>query len=485
MEDFITHAKDRTKRGMYGWLFPKLDPLKSKIHELEALGEAMLESAAAVDDPEFDSRTPAGYTFLGQFVDHDVTFDTTPLPERSEDVLATTNFRTPALDLDCLYGNGPLVHPFLYQRDLKSFAIGQNQKVKNFPKVDHDLPRSLDGLALVADPRNDTNLIVAQLHLAMLKFHNKVVRHNPDWTFSQARAHVTHHYQSMVLNDLLPRIVDKSVLDEVVLDGPEFYRVRRADEFPFIPVEFSAAVYRFGHSMIRERYSFGGAFTMPVSLSSLFRFTGPSGTVGPNLPVPSSWVIDWRRFFFDERAAAAEARLESAITRNYARKITAMISPGLKNLPFLSDVHSDQKKNLAIRNLIRGNAFGLPSGQEVAKAMKLEAFALSPDEICSGPDGTIVSQYGYDKATPLWYYTLKEAEVLAKGERLGPVGSRIVAEVFVGLLQRPGSLLHKDTGIFKPEFGRIENKAEQPKCTMSELLEWTGELRPEPGVVMA
>src|SRR5262249_54073752 len=143
---------------------------------LAELGMAMVETAPQSNNATLDSATPAGFTYLGQFVDHDITLDTTPLPEQLEDPLATENFRTPALDLDCLYGNGPIAHPFLYQRSNPSlFLIGTNAPVGGFPDLDNDLPRNPDGFALIGDPRNDENLIVAQLHLAMLKFHNKVV----------------------------------------------------------------------------------------------------------------------------------------------------------------------------------------------------------------------------------------------------------------------------------------------------------------------
>jgi Animal haem peroxidase len=455
--------KAAAKPGMYGWLFPELPPLDAKPAALEALGRAMIEA----DGPQSktgNSQIPAGFTFLGQFVDHDLTFDTTPLPERVEDPPATTNFRTPALDLDCLYGNGPRVHPFLYRRDGKSFLIGRNEGVTGFDKLDNDLPRNGEGMALVADPRNDENLIVAQLHLAMLKFHNNVVATSGDLDFDEVRRLVTLHYQWIVLNDFLLKVVDGYVLNEVLAGGPQFYKPA---EFPmgfaFIPVEFGAAAYRFGHSLIRETYNYNASFP-DAHLSSLFALTGPGGEVDFTLPVPANWTIDWNRFFFNE--------LDPPPDGNVSRRVNTMLSHQLGTLLFTP---KGETPNLAIRNLRRGNAFRLPSGQSVAAAIGLSAQALKPEEIrAAGPDGSVAAQNGFLEQTPLWYYILKEADLRADGQHLGPVGSRILSEVFVGLLKRPGALLHKDTD-FRPSLGRRK----KGEFTMLDLLERAAEPLPD------
>ena len=457
MAQFSTAKRSATSPGMFGRLFPGLPALSSKPAHLTALGKAMIEPLSENDDPGLDSTIPAGFTYLGQFVDHDITFDTTPLPEKAEDPFATENFRTPALDLDCLYGNGPVAHPYLYQRsDSRLFLIGGNQLVPGFPDIDNDLPRNTQGFALIGDPRNDENLIVAQLHLAMLKFHNKVVT-TTDQSFRDSRLAVTLHYQWMLLHDFLPRIIDPAVLQHVMKKGPKFYRPRK---WSYIPVEFGAAAYRFGHSMVREQYRHNKVFN-PTPLALLFRFTGLSGT---NVPVPSNWPIDWRRFF--------ETSTPPPDARNFARKLDGRLTTQLGDLPI--GAPDPDMRNLAVRNLLRGNAFGLPSGQSVAKQLGLGSQVLTRAELSTGPDGAVAKQHGFDKRTPLWYYLLKEAAVRNNGERLGPVGSRILAEVFVGLLERgKNALLTKEHKKFRPTLGPTPGQ-----FTMVDLLEFVGELNP-------
>jgi hypothetical protein len=81
---------------------------------------------------------------------------------------------------------------------------------------------------------------------------------------------------------------------------------------------------------------------------------------------------------------------------------------------------------LAQRNLLRHLTFGLPSGQAVARAMGIEPLACDKLED--------LAEFGLQTTTPLWFYILREAHRRADGQHLGPVGGRIVAEVFVGLL---------------------------------------------------
>ena len=133
-----------------------------------------------------NDRIPAGFTYLGQFVDHDITLDLTSIGDKAADPDGIENFRTPALDLDAVYGLGPDGSRQLYARNPGAnagkgpgpkFLIGKTINVA-FGGVtgDHrnDLPRSPEGFALIGDHRNDENLVVAQTHLAFLKFHNKV-----------------------------------------------------------------------------------------------------------------------------------------------------------------------------------------------------------------------------------------------------------------------------------------------------------------------
>jgi hypothetical protein len=446
------------KTGMFGRLFPNLKKFEPSDNALIALGQAMIETPTQAADPAGDNAAiAAGYTYLGQFIDHDITLDTTPFPEREADPLATENFRTPALELDSVYGNGPGAHPFLYERRSGGrLMVGENQPFPGgSPTLTHDLHRDKQGIALIFDPRNDENLIVAQLHLAMVKFHNKVMT-TRTLNFAQAREKVTHHYQWIVLHDFLPRIVDPTILKQVLKNGRKHYKPKK---WAFIPVEFSVAAYRFGHSMVRETYSHNKLFPN-ATLAQEFLFTGLSGSV---VPVPANWPIDWRRFF--ETATPAPAG-----TFNPSRKIDQFLTTQLGSLPLGAPV--PHQNNLAVRNLIRGKSLGLPTGQDVAK--KLGVSPLTPAEIATGTDGAVAKANGLDKKTPLWYYILKESSLKAAGQRLGPVGSWILSDVFVGLLQMsPGSILDPKNKNFKPDLGPTPGE-----FTMANLLDFVGELNP-------
>jgi hypothetical protein len=430
----------------YSRMFPDL-PLLAPADPAEAgliaLGAAMTEVPA----PTATLATPkAGYTYLGQFIDHDLTLDLTPLSRAGEtDLSQMVNFRLPGFNLDQLYGGGPDVWPFLYERaDLRSaarFLIGpttaSSVNGKDFPSSPNDLPRSAEGIALVGDPRQDENLVIAQLHVAFLKLHNAIIGNaemlaasphykNAGSKFDAARRVLTWHYQWVVRYDFLRQILDEQVFN--ALD--ELERTQRgagAADFR-MPVEFSLGAFRFGHSMVREDYFYNDTHRRARLLEDLLMQTGVGG--GAVKGLPADWVIDWQRFFF-VGAGDGMARHSSAINTELAQ--------GLHKLPG----GPNDSPHLAVRTLQRGERVRLPSGQAVATA--LEVPALSPDQLLSGPHKPILEKYGYETQTPLWYYLLKEAEVMGKGERLGPAGSHIVARVFMNaLLSDPNSYLSID-----------------------------------------
>ncbi|RUT05142.1 myeloperoxidase [Dulcicalothrix desertica PCC 7102] len=430
-----------TQTGKFGRLFPRLPAFTPSVEKLTELGNAMIDPNPEL--PEGDNnQVPAGYTYLGQFIDHDITLDTSSLQEVLVDPLAVRNFRTPMLDLDSIYGSGPLAQPYLYRLDDPSlFLIGETSQGGGDPSIPpgfpNDLPRVKSGLAILGDSRNDENLIVAQLHLAFLKFHNKVVAGLRDGSikalhsidkpiFEQARELVIWHYQWIVLFDFLARVIDKDQLESVLKNGRRFFKFK---EQPFIPVEFSVAAFRLGHSMIRAVYDYNRVFTplpggvVPATLDLLFTFTAKSNRDGAiNVPVPSDWIIDWRRFF----------DIDSNVATNPSRKLDTSLVDPLKNIPNIPAPTS-----LSVRNLLRGRSMGLPSGQSVARFMRFKP--LSPAEIAQGKDGAVAAKHNLHVESPLWYYILKEAQVQGKGLRLGQVGSRILAEVFVGLLEADSS----------------------------------------------
>lgn len=485
--------------GLFGKIFPSLKPLRAKDADLEKLANAMREenpTSAAGDNP----KIPAGFTYLGQFIDHDITLDLTALSEKFEDPLQLDNFRSPGLDLDCLYGLGPGPHSHLFGRDTGNFAPGprfligtahtsNDQNGQAIPSLPNDLERSRQGFALIGDHRNDENLVVAQTHLAFLKFHNKVAdRLAAQGTaaselFEKTREMVRWHYQWLVLHDFVERLVELGLVDNILKTGRKFYKFKK---WPYMPVEFSVAAYRLGHSMVRESYNYNRVFRpgglAEATLALLFRFSGLSGhivgnTVPPGTPtpqpvLPTNWVIDWRRFFDFKTPPGGP----TSIGLNHARKFDPFITPQLHTLPGFP---AGREANLAFRNLRRGVMLGLPSGQSVATAMqkKIAFTPLTAAEITQGTDGQVAKQLGFDRNTPLWYYILKEAEVRGGGEHLGPVGSRIIAEVFIGLLQGD------QTSFLSQKNWKPTLPAKKPGTFfMTDLLQFVGDISPIDGV---
>jgi hypothetical protein len=471
--------------GMFGRMFPKLRPLEVSDAKLKALSEAMLD-ADPQDTTKDNPNVPAGFTYLGQFVDHDITLDLTSLGDKQKDPLGVENFRTPSLDLDSLYGLGPDGSPHLYARSGAKFekhgpkfVIGRNINVA-FGGVTgdfrNDLPRSPEGMALIGDHRNDENLLVAQTHLAFMKFHNKVCdllaggANPPADLFAEARRVVTWHYQWLVLHDFVERLTEPGIVARILHDGRKFYRFKRT---PYMPVEFSAAAYRLGHSMVRQSYSHNRIFN-PAGFDLLFGFTGLSGqiigTLMPDPPppaplpvpvLPSNWIIDWRRFYDLGTPSGTPG-----FAFNPARRLDPFLVKELHDLP-------GGGGNLAFRNLKRGVMLGLPSGQDVAMHMKIRN-PLTPQEIASGPDGKVAKEQGLDKATPLWYYILKEAQMRGNGERLGPVGSTIISEVFVGLVHGDPQSYIWQVRDWKPTLP----SAKRGTFTMADMLRLVDDINP-------
>jgi hypothetical protein len=398
------------------------------------------------------STIPAGFTYFGQFVDHDITLDVSSTLDAATDANTINNMRNPSLDLDSLYGRGPGLDPFLYEFPSSGnptaikFKTGSNlasgpggpSSTNNaggmIAQTNWDVPRIAGTqTAVIGDPRNDENLIVVQFHHAMLRFHNAVVdlllaaSFGAD-IFSEAKRIVTHHYQWAVVHDFLERVcgataVSNAEASVVALPGSAFR----------MPVEFAVAAYRFGHSMIRDRYWLNFNFTNQP-LFDVFAFNRP-----PNLPVRSNWVVDFNAFFDTGFIVPVN---------NKARKIDSFMAAGLEALPGLAGMMAI----LATRNLRRGLALGLPSGQGMANAFGVPP--LTPAQLTSGLQADEIAVLNASggllmNKTPLWYYILREAAVLNGGNQLGPVGGRIVAETFIRILKRDASS-YLNAGPFAP-----------------------------------
>lgn len=449
-------------------LFPGLpayaQPTDDAREQARKLGEkgGSMDAADVLTDPvqsilnpaEFSPNNPdnpnmpAGVTFLGQFLDHDITLDLTSPLMQPADPRKTTNLRTAAFDLDSLYGKGPQQSPELYDMssgDIKFRVdtIPGSETVSRKGVTRFDLPRDGNNNAVIGDSRNDENVLISQMHLAMLLFHNAVVDHlradpqhegdSADSLYREAQRLVRWHYQWIIVNEFLPLTIGQERVAELLRNGPRYYRINtplfsqvvNGTRVPMIPIEFSAAAYRFGHSQVRPSYrlNFG-----PDGGPAFFAFVFDD-TADPNDPDPNDLrggkraprrFVDWQTFFdFGDGNVRLNKRIDGKLST------VLMQLPGSRGpAPGLP---SDGVQSLASRNLMRHVNFGLPSGQMIARLMG--APLLTPAQLSD------LKPYGMDRNTPLWYYVLKEAEVMENGLRLGPVGGTIVGEVFLGLLK--------------------------------------------------
>ncbi|MEU5691939.1 heme peroxidase family protein [Actinosynnema sp. NPDC020468] len=481
--------------------FSRLGPEGPQLDEATRTALAKAVTAAGGQPDSADPAIPAGFTYLGQFVDHDLTMDRTE-SQLGEDVNLDDLMqgRSPALDLDSLYGRGPLdpADRVFYAADGVQLKVGTSLAT-TFPddrvNVDlegFDLPRSGTGVTaadrrqpLIPDLRNDENLVVAQTHLAFIRFHNRVVAESGfkglsgHRLFTTARAQVVRHYQWMLRHDYLPRIVDPAIVDDVFANGRKFFEAPGHGRVPTMPLEFSVAAFRLGHSMIRDVYQWNRVFnsTGPGGIATLlllFTFTGTSGNFSPGSGVPelddpnsgafdrlpTNWIADFRRLFdFTEADRPDLAPPAEAGGGNVAKRIDSLLVDPLVNLPAgtfggRGTTTTDIQRNLAFRNLTRASMVRLATGQQMAELLGVEP--LTAEEILRGNGGasfdglTDEQRDAVATDTPLWVYVLREAEF--NGGRLGAVGGRIVAEVFHRAIEGSRTSIVREPW-WRPEFG--------------------------------
>jgi hypothetical protein len=439
-------AKNRSLEGRFGLMFKKLPAFEPPDKLLTDLAGAMNEDppaqpGAPAQSREADSDLPSGFVFLGQFIDHDLTFDQTALDLQQRDPDAVTNFRAASFELDSVYGAGP-------SQEERDFYDPNDPPKLNIDGA--DLPRRPDGTAIIGDPRDDENVVTSQLHLAFRKFHNALVDHvraqglgGPDEVFREAQRLCRWHYQWMVLHDFLPTIVGPGVINGILQErgsAPakvklDFYKPKNPNK-PMMPVEFAVAAYRFGHSMLRSGYVINEQGKRAV----LFGNTPTDSNLNGRRPIPDTLVIFWPHFF--------KIPGKTSTPVNSARPIDGLLSGPLFNLPSTIVPPPDKRVSLAERNLLRGKMLGLASGQRVAQEMGAEVLSNAQlDE----RDPQLGNDPGWQGQTPLWFYILKEAQLQHGGKQLGAVGGRIVAEVFVGLLERDKSSYLSVDPAFRPE----------------------------------
>jgi len=430
-----------------------------------------------------NSQIPAGFTYLGQFVDHDLTFDkTTVMLGENVSPAQLLQARSPSLDLDSLYGAGPAdPESAKFYSDDRHLKMGKTLAEAGIPAHDgFDLPRGAGNTqakkrkAIIPDPRNDENLAVAQTHLALMRFHNRVVDTLSSSVpaaqrFVTAREIVTKHYQWMIRTDYLPRICAAAPVNNVFNQGRKAFEVGvPATDVPTMPIEFSVAAFRLEHSMIRRAYNWNGIFDFGGgSLDLLFTFSAGSSTLGGGFRLPSTWIADWRRLY-DFGEANKPGLKVPANQFNKAMRIDTSLSTPLRNLPAASFggpnvPFDDPRANLAFRNLTRARMVKLATGQQMVTFLRSKGVnvnKLTKAEIRDGKNGADLSlltqaqREAFLKDTPLWFYILREAEL--GGGKLRGVGARIVAETIHRAMEGSTHSIVRDP-TWKPTLGPDQN----------------------------
>ena len=425
------------EEGKFGRLFPELPAETSSEDALLELGAAggpleALEDTSDTDNP----RIPAGWAFFGQFIAHDITHDRTPLGQH-EDLHALRNARAPWLDLECIYGTGPVGQPYLYD-----IVDGDKLMLGATPV---DIPRNHQGRGLVADARNDTQVFISQLHLAFLRFHNAVVDFvrdrgiTGDAVLPEAQRLARWHYQWIIEHEYLPLSVGEELMADIAQNGP---RVCMFATRPFIPVEFSDGAFRFGHAQVRAAYD----------VNEQSRHVPLFPDLVSSRAIDETYAVEWWRMFAVDGRPAPQA----------SRRIAARLTAPLLRLPeqLVGVVERPEFASLASRDLERGRSVDLPSGEAVARSL-----GLIP---CT--EGELALGDSWSGETPLWLYALLEAEREADGEHLGAVGGRIVAEVLLGLLDSDPRAYRRAAPEWRPELPA----ATAGDFTMSDLLTFAG-----------
>jgi len=488
----------------FGTMFPRLAPFHYSDQAAADLAATMENPAP--DPPGTDRGTrddsatlPSEYTYLGQFIDHNLDFDVTAQPTADVNANALTNFESFRFDLNNVFGGGPTVDPQLYAADhrhlLASGILGTPQ-ADGFPTVSgnggvFDLARSsANGQAILVEPRDDEDQILSQIEAAVVAFYNDFV--NQGDSYAQARQLTEDYYQEIVLTDVLPAFVGQSTINKYLTfgsGGTPHVNTPNVPNANFTPIEFSVGAYRFGHALVRDNYHINDIFPTTtdiddnVSIFNLNSFqtgdlSGGAPLPAPNgattttctstslcdQPNPAGHQIQWKYFVPELDANPNDPGI------NFARQTQPTISPALFNLPAeaiagcpdVADPVCNGTGDLIARDFARGNYDGLASGQAIAQALGCH--------VLSAPSLNQTHDAVFNTGTPLIYYVLAEA---AKARQvLGCVGQSIVAQTFIQVLwDTPGSILHTN---FRPNPSLVKLAPETPRFSFGDLLVDTG-----------
>jgi Animal haem peroxidase len=453
----------------FGRMFPHLKPFSPGASETTALAnigtlaDAMLEPGGG-----FDTTQGAVFTYLGQFIDHDMTLDLQPQPSaffsftpgrdgKLKDPTGATvfDFESKAFDLSSIYGGGPSVSPQLYASDGVHFLVPKNVNGVL------DLPRNPDGSAIIVEKRNDENQITSQLMVAFLLFHNAVAD-TMGTKFAATKRLVTLYYNHIIASQFMPTLFGTSAV--------------AAPHVPtqVMPVEFTVAAYRFGHSMVRNAYSLNAVLSPnnKPSRNTLFEGVGgATGAAGDGLasdlhggyPLPASHVIDWGNFvnaLYNPAVSGQSLQVFKQIGSDGLHMVgqsmfgqppgTPLVGTGagLPVGPQTGAAAPSGSNSIAYRDLVRAYFYLMPSGQDVASALGIKP--LDPTTVISPSVAP-----GFADGTPLWFYVLYETFLQNQNSattndfdntgtagdfnqvNLGPVGAAINTSMFRSLLARP------------------------------------------------
>lgn len=395
--------------------FHALPPHRPPDEMLEHLGEPdgpMSERKSLWAEDSYDSpNLPAGFTFFTQYFIHDLTYRVAQQASTDE-LLGPDQPEPSSLRLQSLYGPGPEMAPHLYAFYDHNYFSG---RLLDSPAgTKQDLPRNRQGRALIADPRNTENVVLAQLHLGLLRFHNAMVDHIADSgtyggaLFTRAKRQVRWHYQWVLLNDFLPQIAGQQAV------GAALARDFSSSGDPHaLSLEVAQGVLRYVYSQVRLKYRINDnaqVTLVPAETTSdtLLRHHSQS--------IPSRLEIDWARFFDLSDTPTQPSKL-----------IDTKITPAFLDLPLIEDPRP-ARRSVAVRFFLQGKRAGLPSGEAVARALG------NPETL---PNTSALRKLGL-QATPLLYYILAEAEhqyEQSQEDRLGPVGGQLLAEAVIRLLR--------------------------------------------------
>ena len=475
---------------------------------------------------------PSGYTYLLQFVAHDLVHSAIPLSVAGGLGGGTTNARRTPLRLETLYGSGPVGSPYIYALDAPNddrrtkLRLGrmrwkENEPASGCPFRDiartpaenvTGIDRSIAGVrvalteALVADPRNDDHAVMSQLTALFALLHNGLIdiirRHEgnagPNGQFGAAykrflcaRGALTAIYHNVIRNDLMRRVLHPAIHasycgpDPHFIDRPEPARAEAIGNWE-IPLEFSHGAFRFGHAMVRPEYQIND-----LSLHDLNNTLEKSSVNDPaNMPLDETWMVQWSRFFEINGSAP-----------NFSRRIGPYLSYGLGNDQIFPAFDETERVGLLYRDLLGAGLAGMWSVDAlIASIGNRRPHLISMSRLLADRDYRVnqlrewlaaAPAYGaltdadietLSNDPPLPFFILFEAMQQTEGLHLGLLGSIIVSETIFGALASDpqsagGRSLADQVDLISRQFYLTNVLQDIPEILdMAQLVEFTTEI---------